>query len=84
MFASVQEKLLSAKQAAEQLGVSKKTLFKWCHEHRLNYVVFPGKKHPGRFKFHQSALDLFVAQHTVKATNNAPIARWKPPKKKAA
>jgi excisionase family DNA binding protein len=76
--------LLSAKVAAEQLNVSKKTLLKWCHEGRLNYIALPGKKHPGPYKFRQEAIDIFIARHEIKAINNMPVVRWKPPKKKAA
>ena len=81
--------LLSAKDAAKQLNVSKKTLLKWCAEKRLNYVALPGyinsnkKLHPGPYKFRQAAIDLFLAQHEVKATNNTPVVRWKP-KRRAA
>lgn len=60
-----QERLLSANEAARQLNVSKKTLYKYCREHRLNYVKLPGER--PTFKFHQAGLDLFIAQHTVKA-----------------
>ncbi len=76
--------LLSAKIAAEQLDVSRKTLFKWCKEGRLNYIALPGKKHPGPYKFSQAAIDMFIARHEIKAMNNTPAVRWKPPKKKAA
>jgi excisionase family DNA binding protein len=76
--------LLSAKDAAEQLDVSKKTLLKWCHEGRLNYIALPGKKYPGPYKFRQEAIDLFIARHEIKTTNNTPAVRWKPLKKKAA
>ena len=82
--------LLPAKVAAKKLGLSKKTLLKYCQERRLNYIALPGytdrkkKQHPGAYKFRQSAIDLFIAQHEIKATNNMPLVRWKPPKKKAA
>jgi len=88
---ALQEKLLSAAEAAEQLGISKKTLYKYCHDRLITYVPLPGytyidkedgKKYqrPGPYKFHQYSIDLFVAQHTVKATTTIPI----PLKKKAA
>ncbi len=72
--------LLPAKVAAKQLDVSKKTLFKWCQEKRLNFIRYPS----GALKFRQEVIDLFIAQHEIKATNNMPLVRWKPPKKKAA
>jgi excisionase family DNA binding protein len=73
------EVLLPAREAARQLNVSKKTLLKWCAEKRINYIRHPS----GATKFRQSAIDLFNAQHEVKATNNAPLVRWKP-KRRAA
>lgn len=61
------ERLYSAKEAAQILNTSKKTLNKWCEEKRINYIRVPG----GPFKFRRAAIELFIAQHEVKAINSA-------------
>lgn len=52
---------LSTKAAAVYLGVSKKTLLKYCKARHLVYMRYPG----GEFRFRQSSLDLFQARCTV-------------------
>jgi excisionase family DNA binding protein len=62
--------LYSTADAAKMLGISKKTLLKWCREKRISYVRYPG----GTFKFREETLDFFVGHRIVRA-KNAPYAR---------
>jgi excisionase family DNA binding protein len=62
------EKTVGTTEAAKQLGVSKKTLLKWCSERRISYIRYPG----GQFRFRESTIDIFQARHTVPATNPMP------------
>jgi excisionase family DNA binding protein len=56
---------MSASQAARYLGVSKKTLLRYCRDHLITYLRYPG----GDFKFRKVALDLFLTQHTISVPN---------------
>lgn len=57
------ERTLSTAEAAERLGVSKKTLLKYCREHYITYMRYPG----GEFRFRESVLEMFQARCTIKA-----------------
>jgi excisionase family DNA binding protein len=62
------EKKYSTADAAKALGVSKKTLLKWCKEKRISYVRYPS----GAFKFRESVLEVFMGRNSVPATNAPP------------
>jgi len=62
------ERKYSTTQAAKLLGVSKKTLLKWCDEKRISYIRYPG----GAFKFREETLDLFLGRNIGPATNARP------------
>jgi excisionase family DNA binding protein len=64
-------KLLTANEAASALGVSRKTLLKWCKEKRITYIRYPG----GAFKFRESTLDIFLGRNTIHAVNVPRIER---------
>lgn len=57
------ERILNSSEAAKVIGVSKKTLLKFCHRRQINFMVYPD----GSFRFRQSALDLWMSQRTVTA-----------------
>jgi excisionase family DNA binding protein len=61
------EKKYSTEDAAKLLGISKKTLLKWCKEKRVSYIRYPN----GAFKFRESTLDFFLGHNTIPATNAA-------------
>lgn len=52
---------MSTSQAAKYIGVSKKTLLKYCRERHIVFMRYPG----GEFRFRKAALDLFMARSTV-------------------
>lgn len=54
--------VLKTAAAAKYIGVSKKTLLKYCAARRVVYMRYPG----GEYRFRQSALDLFMAQCEIK------------------
>jgi len=64
----LQEKKYSTVDAATMLGVSKKTLLKWCREKRISYIRYPG----GVFKFRESVLDIFLQHNSIPATSAPP------------
>jgi excisionase family DNA binding protein len=45
-------------EAARYLGVSKKTLLKYCSQHLITFMRYPD----GSFRFRKAALDLFMAK----------------------
>ena len=56
----LKEKIISIREAAEQLGVRVNTLYSWVYLHKIEYVKI------GRLvKFKQSTIDRFVEEHTV-------------------
>ena len=59
------EKKYSTADAAKLLGVSTKTLLKWCREKRISYIRYPN----GAFKFREETLNFFLGHHTVPATH---------------
>ena len=63
------ERVHKAAAAAQYIGVSKKTLFKYCRERRINFMRYPG----GGFRFRESALDQFMGRHTIQSTNTPPV-----------
>lgn len=65
------ERIHKAAAAAKYIGVSKKTLLKYCRERRVNFMRYPG----GEFRFRESALDLFMGRHTVPATRAIPFPK---------
>ena len=63
--------LYSTAAAAKELGVSKKTLLKWCREKRIAHIRYPS----GAIKFREETLNFFLGHHTVPATNAPPQRR---------
>jgi excisionase family DNA binding protein len=49
--------------AARYIGVSRKTLLKYCAQGLVAYMRYPG----GEFRFRQSTLDVFMVKCTIKA-----------------
>jgi excisionase family DNA binding protein len=62
------DKLYKANEAARMLGVSKRTLLKWCHESRISFIRYP----EGAYKFRESVLEIFLGRNTIPATNTPP------------
>lgn len=61
------DRTFSSLEAAKYIGVSKKTLLKYCRDRHLTYMRYPG----GEFRFRQSALDLFMARCTIQGKKAA-------------
>jgi excisionase family DNA binding protein len=55
------ERNLSTAQAAAFLGVSKKTLLKYCHSRKISFMRYPG----GDYRFRESVLDIFMRRCTI-------------------
>jgi excisionase family DNA binding protein len=55
------DKLFKTPEAAKYLGISKKTLLKYCAKNRIGYHRYPS----GAFYFRQSDLGLFLARTYV-------------------
>lgn len=53
------DKLLNSAEAAEKLGISRRTLRRWCAEGLIIHSRTAG----GDFRFRQDAIDFFQAQH---------------------
>jgi excisionase family DNA binding protein len=66
------DKLLNSAEAAEKLGISRRTLRRWCAEGLIIHSRTAG----GDFRFRQDAVDFFLAQH------NGAKAKGKGPKSK--
>lgn len=61
-------------QAAKQIGVSEKTLRRYCIKRLINFYLTAG----GHYRFRQSAIDLFLSQHrTIKPTDKRKAPRRK-------
>lgn len=59
-------------QAAKLIGVSAKTLRRYCQKRLINFNLTAG----GHYRFRQSAIDLFLAQHrTVKPTDKRKLKK---------
>ena len=63
-------------QAAKQIGVSQKTLRRYCIKRLINFYLTAG----GHYRFRQSAIDLFLAQHKTVAPTDKRKKRAKKPK----
>src|SRR5580700_7591832 len=50
-------------EASRYLGVSKKTLLKYCSQHLITFMRYPD----GSFRFRKAALHLFTAKCTIDA-----------------
>jgi len=61
------DRALSSLEAAKYIGVSKKTLLKYCRQRHIVYMRYPG----GEFRFRQTALDVFCARCTVQGKKAA-------------
>jgi excisionase family DNA binding protein len=59
----LENKVLSTSEAAAYLGVSRKTLLKYCRSRQLSFMRFPG----GDFRFRESVLEIFMRRCTVSA-----------------
>lgn len=55
--------ILNASAAAKVIGVTKKTLLKYCHARQITFMIYPD----GSYRFRQSALDIWMARRTQKA-----------------
>jgi excisionase family DNA binding protein len=53
------DKLLNSAEAAEKLGISRRTLRRWC----AKGLIIHSRTAGGDFRFRQDAIDFFVAQH---------------------
>jgi excisionase family DNA binding protein len=58
---------LSTSGAAKYIGVSKKTLLKYCRQRHVVYMRYPG----GEFRFRPTALDVFMARCTIQGESAA-------------
>jgi excisionase family DNA binding protein len=65
--AAVVKATLSTSEAAKYIGVSKKTLLKYCRHRHLVYMRYPG----GEFRFRPTALDVFMARCTIQGEKAA-------------
>ena len=54
------ERILTTIAAAKYIGVSKKTLLKYCRKREITFMIYPG----GEYRFRQSALDIWQAKRT--------------------
>jgi excisionase family DNA binding protein len=62
-------------EAAKQIGVSAKTLRRYCIKRLINFYLTAG----GHYRFRQSAIDLFLSQHkTIKPTDSRKRKHKKP------
>ncbi len=59
--------VLITSEAAKHIGVSKKTLLKYCHQHHVTFMRYPD----GSFRFRRTALDQFMARCTIGAKTAA-------------
>ncbi len=66
------DKLLNSAEAAEKLGISRRTLRRWC----AKGLIIHSRTAGGDFRFRQDAIDFCVAQH------NGAKAKVKGPKLK--
>ncbi len=55
--------LLTIQQAAEQLGITKQTLYVWVKDKKIPYVRIPA----GTLRFNQDHLDKWVTARTIKS-----------------
>jgi excisionase family DNA binding protein len=62
-----EKEIMRAVEAAEYIGVSKKTLLGYCKRRLINFMRYPDSS----FRFRKSALDLFMAQCEIKASGKA-------------
>jgi excisionase family DNA binding protein len=59
--------VLPTSEAAKYIGVSKKTLLKYCHQRHITFMRYPD----GSFRFRKTALDLFMARCTIQGAKTA-------------
>lgn len=60
------------REAAKYIGVSQKTLRRYCAKRLINFYLTAG----GHYRFRQSAIDLFLSQHRpVKPTDKRKRAK---------
>jgi excisionase family DNA binding protein len=59
--------VLITSEAAKYIGVSKKTLLKYCHKHHITFMRYPD----GSFRFRKIALDQFMARCTIQGEKAA-------------
>jgi excisionase family DNA binding protein len=61
------ERILSTAGAAAYIGVSKKTILKYCRRREITFMIYPG----GEYRFRQSALDIWLAKRTYQVSKLA-------------
>jgi excisionase family DNA binding protein len=61
------ERTLTTSQAAEFLGISKKTLLKYCRSRQISFLKYPG----GDFRFRETTLDIFMRRCTIPSSLEA-------------
>jgi len=63
----VDNRILNTARAAQVIGVSKKTLLKYCHKRQITFMIYPD----GSYRFRQSALDIWLAKRTIQEAKRA-------------
>ena len=58
------ERTLTTSQAAEVLGISKKTLLKYCRSGQISFMRYPG----GDYRFRETTLDIFQRRCTISSS----------------
>jgi excisionase family DNA binding protein len=58
----VGDRILRTNAAAKLLGVSKKTLLRFCHQRLITYMLYPDG-----YRFRESALQIWMQSRTMKA-----------------
>jgi excisionase family DNA binding protein len=65
------ERTVGTAEAAKYIGVSKKTILKYCRKRQITFMIYPG----GEYRFRQSALDIWMASRTYQATTKPPVLK---------
>jgi predicted site-specific integrase-resolvase len=60
---NAQKHILNTAAAATFIGVSKKTLLKYCRNRQITFMIYPD----GSYRFRQSALDIWLQSRTFAA-----------------
>ncbi len=63
-------KLLTPKDAAELIGVSRSLIFQWCEERRLAHMRLGGKGRRGRIMIEEADLRKFLEANRVDAQSS--------------